>query len=499
MTPSLRRSCRQWGPALPAVAVLALLLALSLGSAPASAAADGANVTAYRAPDDAFGNARAVEAAVANGTIGPADGDGDGATELVVGETLVAVIDSERLAGAMAAGNGSTTDRFLDALDGGATFRLVQTNPGTSVPPMVATVGRGNVTAHRSGTTTYVLVDTGEVAFRHPGSEVPAEVNGGERFAVEFGYDRADAPYGGDSSAPVIELYPFESRFDTVGHWYEPLPPEWVQLSVAVNIVPEDSLVARATLDGNRTAVAPVDPDDVPGLAHVWLDLRGVEPGTGYALELVYDGQVVDRYEGTVREPRATLENATLVTVGDGTAVNVTARLSHGGQVRVVDEECREVGTEWVDPGNGTRLSIELWNERGKRIRAGDGYGVLIHAIRARGASRATYPGPESVAGVGFNSTCQRLPLPWTPASTPTAQPTTASPGPSPETTARPRTAPETATTPGAPGGGGGTETGGARDGDGDGGTGTPGQPGFTALAALAALLALASLRALRP
>jgi hypothetical protein len=116
--------------------VIVLVLPASI-PAPASAAAtdDATRVTVYRASDTGgsdtetsdttFESAGAVEAAIERGRIEPAE-------RVIIGDTLVAVVDSERLAATMAAGSGSTTDRFLDALvrTGSLAFRYRRADPG---------------------------------------------------------------------------------------------------------------------------------------------------------------------------------------------------------------------------------------------------------------------------------------------------------------------------------------------------------------------------------
>lgn len=468
---------------VPAAAlVLLAVLALPSGAASAvgavdvgpvashggTATPDGATVTLYHAANVSFDDAADVEAAIADGTLEPAD-------QVVVGERLVVAIDSDRLAESMAAGDGSTTERFLDALRGDAALRIDQTNPTPERPRKVAAVGRENVTAYRAGTTTYAVVDTGALELRYRGEAgKPAPLRDGDRFAVTFGYGLEE----GDVSGPAFGLYTAAAAVHTLDG-NEPLAPEVVNLSVTVNVDPDEAVVARLTIGGNRTVTAPVESVSWTGFQGVSIDLRGVEPGTAYVLELVHDGTVVDRYEGTVLQPRARMTNVTLTevetehlvtrsgqrvteTITDHAAVNATVTLSHGGQVLVFDESCERVGTEWVEPGVETRVSVDLWND-GEPIRGRNAseYGVLVRAVRDVGqGDRVRYPGPDAVAAVGVaDSACpSEAPVPT-------------------------ETAPST--TPDDP-----TETGGSA-GPG-GGTATPGQPGFTGLGALVALLALA-------
>ena len=482
--------------ALSTLLLLGLLLALSVGSAtavaadgpavastgPAVVAEGGTNLTVYRARNASFEDADAVEAAIAGGTLGPAD-------ELVVGDTLVVAIDSRQLAERMAAAEGSTTERFLTALDGEAEFRLVQTNPSPMVERKVAMVGPGTVTAYRNGTTTYALVGTGDLSFRYPGVDRTTRIHDGERFAVRFGFDLDELPRGDEPEGPVVEFYTHRAEFHTAGYWYEPLPPEWVELSVDVGVEPDDSLVARVRLEDGRTIAAPVD---APGPNRVWLDLRDVDPGTGYVLELVHDDETVDRYEGTVREPGATLANATLSRVDGGAAVGVTVSTSHGGQVQVLDGSCDVVGTRWVAPGAERRLTIELGDD-GERIplsAAEDG--VLIRVARHRGTSDEIYRGPAAEATVDFDGgSCPPPDFPSRPAATPSPIPSpteTPTASPSVRTESPSETSPSTTASSTDDSVDEETTTGESRNG---GTTGSDGA-GFTALAALSGLLAAA-------
>ena len=434
----------------------------------AGTASDGTNVTVYRAPPDAsFESARDVEAAIADGTL-------EATNEL---ETLVVAVDSRRLAGTMAPGNGSTTERFLDALSGDAEFRLVQTNPTPMKNRKVASVGSEAVTAHRNGTRTYALVETDELSFRYRSVNRSARIHGGERFAVRFGYDLAELPRGEDPAPPVIGFHPFRAEFETNGYWYEPLAPEWVGLRVNVEVEPDESLVARVRLEDGRTVATPVEPDHAPGPDRVWIDLRDVEPGTGYDLELVHDGTVVDRYDGTVREPQATLSNATLAWYGGGTALAVTVSASHGGKVQVLDESCEVLGSRWIAPGDARRVPVELRTDDGYRIQFRPD--LLVRVARHRGASHALYRGPDAEVRIDYSGYCptrdqSSTPTPTlgpslTPSSTAIPPPSsTATPPPSSTGTAAlpPTRPPSTAPGTGSAADGGGDRT------SGDGGSG---------------------------
>ncbi|MDZ7700660.1 MAG: hypothetical protein U5J98_00555 [Halobacteriales archaeon] len=310
-------------------------------------------------------------------------------------------INSERLAEEIDAVNGTATDGFVEAIEGNATFRLTQTNPTPERAPKVARVGPANLTVHRAGTTTYVVVDTGKLAFHYQGSEDhSAYVRDGNRFAVTFGYGlEPDA----EASGPTLALHPTAAEFYRLEPG-EPLPAGGASsFPCKVNIQPDTTPTVRLTLRDNWTVTHAVGPVDWSGFQGVTLDLRDVEPGTSYTLELVHDGVVVDRTNGTVLDPSARVRNATLTevrseqvvtrdgervteVVDDRVAVNVTVRLSHGGKVEVLDETCEQVGVEWVDPGVETRVSVGALEGQRPSPRPGPG------CLRRRGPGPARGP-----------------------------------------------------------------------------------------------------------
>lgn len=209
---------------LPGTVALALLvsccLAVALAAGPASAAVEDAdpapatdrspdrapNLTLYRAGNGSFDDAADVEAAIRDGSL-------DAAGAIAVGETLVVVIDSPRLATAMDARNRSATDRFLGVLDGEADLRLLETRPPPQSTRMFATVGPENVTAYRNGTTTYVRLETGNLRFRRPVNDTEARPVDGfydDRVAVSFGFGLPaprEVPRRADLSGPTFELF----------------------------------------------------------------------------------------------------------------------------------------------------------------------------------------------------------------------------------------------------------------------------------------------------
>lgn len=404
------------------VAVLGFLL-IALASSPVVATETAANVSVYNAGENAPKDLVAVRSGIQNGSIAPAE-------EVYIDEYLLVVIESPRLADSMANGSGSPTDRFLSELAGPATFRLVQTNPTPMKNRKIARIGPKNTTVYRSGNSTFLLIDTGTLDFRYRTVNRSAEIFGSEEFAVEFGYDLPELPRGGtyDAASPVIDIDPYRGEFHTAGYWYEPLPPEWVEITVDVEIAPEHQLSVRIRTDGDRSRSVEVAVTGPPEIQSVWLDLREFEPGNDYVLELVHDGRVIDRFNGTVRTPQATISEASVVELANQTAVRMTATLSHGGKVQVLNESCEVLGTEWVEPGENQSVQVELWTRDGRplRIENRSDAGLYIRSLRDLGASSAVYRVSSGTARIGFDGACDAP----EPRATPTISQTPTAPSP---------------------------------------------------------------------
>lgn len=196
--PQLTRAALRWS--LLGVVFLSLVV-LPLGPAVGTSISHE-QVTVYRSWDATFETRESVETAIANGTLEPAG-------NVTVGDTLVVVIESERLAETIENRNGSPTSRFFAALRGDAEFRIIQTNPTTMQNRKVAVLGPENVTAFRNGTSVYAVIDTTELSFIYRRVNRTADVYHGNRFAVQFGYDlpddwsRSTVP-----ESPIIEFQP---------------------------------------------------------------------------------------------------------------------------------------------------------------------------------------------------------------------------------------------------------------------------------------------------
>lgn len=150
-----------------------------------------AETSLYDAENVSFDDAATVERAIENGTLDPAG-------TVTPGDALVVAIESPRLVASMDDHEGSTTDRFVAALDGEADLRIVQTNPNTMVTRTYASVGPANVTAYRDGSTVYAVLDTDEMVFRKEMAENETRRVDSfrwDRFAIDFGFDLYEPPW----------------------------------------------------------------------------------------------------------------------------------------------------------------------------------------------------------------------------------------------------------------------------------------------------------------
>lgn len=385
--------------------VLLLVIGGVIGT-PAGAVEDGdvENVIVYRLSSLGDMDREAFLADLENGSIAPAE-------RVVIGDTLVVPIESDRLADSLGSGNDSHTARFLDTIETNATLRIEQTNPSPQRQPKLARLGPENISVSTNGSTTYVFVNTSTLQFGPEGNPDAgvSDIYGGERFAVLFGYDMAANPDMSEyEGVPVVEFHPSRATFYD-NAWYDPLPPERVDLPLLVHVPPTQSLTVRVSLPENRT-ITTSGPIEETGLDDVPVNLRDVDPGTAYELELLYDGSVIDRYTGTVREPNATLSNVRLTTIGNQAAVKLTANLSHGGGVVALDQHCQNYGLEYVDPGTDQPMAIALYDRDGTMIPAAeiDRLPVVVRSLRGETATTPVYNDTGSYATFNTNVTCDR-------------------------------------------------------------------------------------------
>ncbi|WP_137285420.1 hypothetical protein [Halorussus salinisoli] len=195
------------------------------------------NLTVYRTSNTSLESVESIEEAIVNGTIEPAD-------TVAVGETLVVVIDSERLADTMSTTNGSTTARFFTALDGDAEFRIIQTNPTTMANRKVASMGPKNVTVYRTRSRVYAVVETGNLTVKYRRVLRNTQFDSGERYAVQFGYELPDDwSRGTVPSSPIIEFQPRSQLTTEQSRSTEQLRTS----ATSTRVEPETSMVENST------------------------------------------------------------------------------------------------------------------------------------------------------------------------------------------------------------------------------------------------------------
>jgi len=190
--------------------VLFVLVTLSAGTATAEEVESGENVTVYRVANGSVSDLEAVETAIRTGRA-------ERSEQVVMGEPVIATFESARFARSMSEANGSTTARFLTALEGNATFRVIQTNPTPEVTRLLAVIGQENLTVYRNDTQIYAVLDTDALSFTHRDSSIWEEnVTQGERFAVQFGYELPEEwPRWEDPTSPIVEFVPSEDQLTT--------------------------------------------------------------------------------------------------------------------------------------------------------------------------------------------------------------------------------------------------------------------------------------------
>lgn len=402
--------CRRDDLVVVAIVVPLVLLLVTIGlgtiTAPAAAADGAGNVSLYATAETEFDDTGSIEAAKEDGTVTDAD-------QMVVGETLLVAIESDRLAADMDDRNGTPTERFFAVLEANATLATVQTNPSPQVPAISLDPVPENTTVYRGGNTTYVAVDTDGVDLGYyPPQDDPAitpEIGNGERFAVSIGYAIDEPPRTG----PEVEFHDVEAELNDRSRTpYDPVAPELVNRSVIVNVDPRDAIEVRVTLEDGTTIVE--EPSQVPWTGHhgVSLDFRSIAPGTNYTVELVHDGDIVDRLNGTVREPEASLWNLTTAIPEQerlAAELFVSAELSHGGYVQVVDEDGERLHRVLVAPETRREVPLRIVDAGARPdeeipeddpIRAVDVDRVpdelRIQAVRTPRDGGEQYPGPET-------------------------------------------------------------------------------------------------------
>ena len=459
--------------ALHLVSVAVVVVVLGGVFVTGGAADEPANVTWYTAENSAFEDAEAIEDAIEDGEVTPA-------SEAKFGTDVILIaLDSERLAADLDARDGTTSERFFEALDDDLTLSLVQTEPSPMMPAMNVPVGSENTTVQRNGTTTYVSIDTDAADMEWLNGGVPdAEIHHSELFALRFGYDLDEDAY--TYTGPEIEFLEVGGEFASVIHSGY-LPPERVNKSVGLYTEPSESATVRATLDDGTELTETVTDQPWTEYRGVSLDFRDVEPGTGYTLELLFDGEVVDERAGTVETLDASLSDPSVTLTEDEpypAVLNVSATLSHGGFVTVTDDSGERIARAGAPAGETADLSVPLPADA-EQVDSFEPEELHLEAIRDTAEGEVPYPETDA------NTTLDVSEYEWmtdTPTPTPTPVGHTPTPTPTETVTDSPTPTPESSP----------TETPERTDDVAD-----DGGPGFTAVALLLALgaVVLAGLR----
>lgn len=337
------------------LAVLVLFAAfLVVGVAPASAEGPIENVTVFDANGTEVGSATEIEAAIENGSIRRA-------TTVLVNSTLVVRIQSPGLTSDLD-DDSSVTQQFFDVLDDDA-LHLQQINNNYERNPKIARLGPRNTTVRRTDSTTYALIDTGALRLVRPGSQEPTDVDfhPDDTFEVVLGYNLENATANGYFSVTPTpaSIHPFQR--------FELLPTAVVERDVDVYVRPADQVSVSLHLATGQTRIKTLDPSRTGTTHPVRFDLRDVPDDTNYTIAVNYNGTVVDRVSGTIREARAVLEDVRINRTTAGFELRFDAVLSHGGHLLLQNEYGWRLGRSNFEvtglpqsPGNRSTVTLSI-------------------------------------------------------------------------------------------------------------------------------------------
>lgn len=205
-----------------------------------------------------------------------------------------------------------------------------------------------------------------------------------------------------------------------------PLAPEQATFAVSTNVEPQDEVILRAVVDNNSVWEKRL----AGGTSQIEFDFSNVTPPANITMELLVDGILVQRDNGTIRTPDAALRRPSLEIVGNDSVqgiLTVSGTLSHGGRMLVLNESGTVVGHQQIsseDWSEETNLSVKLDNDGGEfepsqlRIQATRAYSVSSGSVYRGGTNTSTYDGPDAsmtldVSNVDWNTgsgTVQLLP-----------------------------------------------------------------------------------------
>jgi len=302
-------------------------------------------LSVYQSGQQDFADGEAVQTAINERSVKPAE-------TVIANNALVVEIESEQLINALESYNGSTTERFLTATTGNETaieFRIRQP-AGTEGIERIAHLGIDNTTVYRTGQTAYVVVEPDAVTFELSHSSESTSVDPEGMVYALFGYE-------GTYVSTEFRIVPQAATFEHPSAADEVVPPAVIHRPIRIFAPPEDSVRVRATFEDGKSIM--VRPNWTPRFRTVdlSLNLSEVAPGTEYTLELLHNGEIVDRRTGTVVKPEATLHEIQLI--DDGTMM-IRVALSHGGTLTVRDDGGQVIAEQNVSSGNETELLISL-------------------------------------------------------------------------------------------------------------------------------------------
>lgn len=342
-----------------------------------------ANATVSRARGALFDDLRSVESLRAARSRGELvrsrfrNGEGSSRPAFVPGDVLVVRIESERLATALLARNGSTpTERYLDYVNRtDARLQILQT-PRTTTPErqrqrVLANESRIRVLAEND--TRWLLLDTGNltVGYGDDASPHEDEIHGGRAFGVWFDFSTTVEGLPPVENRPRVAVVPAAVEFGaTPGHDRVYLSPSTnATLRLSSTLAPGTAVTVRAHLPDRTAERRVVLRGQNRTTATARFDLSVYEDGRSFRLTAVWRGERVGETTGVVDVPNATLR------VGErdpwDAVVTVTANLSRGGTVvlRSTDGSVRYDSTTVEPRSTETRVLYLPATELSNRTR----------------------------------------------------------------------------------------------------------------------------------
>lgn len=340
-------------PALHLAALLLFATLLFVGIGPVSADNSIDNVTVYSADVEGFDSTSEIESAIENGTLEVREA-------FLRESTLVVAIESHELAAEVQRGNGTTTERFFEAMADGR-FLIGQTDNYMERDPIVIRLGPANATAYAGTERVYVGLDESEFQYvrdledRHP-VDTP-------RTSAEF---VVDVRYNGTAEAAFSQLFRLidEQAAFSDSQRFDALPSAVFSRTVEISQSTNERVEVVLNLDDGTTYYRTIDANEADSSGTIYLDLRNVSEGTPYTIRLRYDGDVIDERRGRVVDEVAVAKNVTVSHQSDALELTFDATLSHGGRIEVLNDRGRLVSPDWAEgttnlhPGRTRRVRL---------------------------------------------------------------------------------------------------------------------------------------------